>query len=125
MRDYTRLHAFKLADELVLSVYRITAFFPKEEIYGLTAQIRRSICSVTFNIVEGSFRESQKEYGRFLEIAFSSLKESHYQINLAFRLHFIDNKSYEIIDKKFLTVEKLLAALLRFIKKSNKNDIEI
>ncbi len=79
MRDHTKLRAFELADEVAVLIYRITREFPKEEIYGLTSQMRRAVVSVPSNIVEGCARESQTEYLRFLEIAFASLREVHYQ----------------------------------------------
>lgn len=69
MRDHTKLRAFELADELVIQIYKITFNFPKEEVFGLTSQMRRDAVSVPSNIVEGSARESQIEYVRFLEIA--------------------------------------------------------
>ena len=74
MRDHTKLRAFELADEVVLLIYRATREFPKEEMYGLTSQMRRAAVSVPSNIVEGCARESQAEYLRFLEIAFGSLR---------------------------------------------------
>src|SRR5574337_1665971 len=83
MRDHTKLRAFELADEVAVLIYRATRGFPKEEIYGLTSQMRRAAVSVPSNIVEGCARESQVEYLRFLEIAFGSLKELHYQFGLA------------------------------------------
>ncbi len=82
MRDHTKLRAFKLADEAALLVYRITARFPRGEQCGLTSQIRRAAVSVPSNIVEGCARESQADYLRFLNIAFGSLRELHYQLSL-------------------------------------------
>jgi len=79
MRDHKKLRAFELADEIALLIYKVTKDFPKEEIYGLTSQMRRAAVSVPSNIVEGCARESQTEYLRFLEIAFASLRELHYQ----------------------------------------------
>ena len=64
MRDHNKLIAFKLADDLALLIYAITRKFPKEEIYGLTSQMRRAAVSVPSNIVEGCARESQTEYLR-------------------------------------------------------------
>ena len=69
MRDHTKLRAFELADELAIMIYRITREFPKEEIFGLTARMRRAAISVPSNIVEGCAGESQSEDVRFPEIA--------------------------------------------------------
>ncbi len=65
MRDHTKLKAFELADEVALLVYKITAVFPKEEMYGLTSQMRRAAVSVPSNIVEGCSRPSQTDFLRF------------------------------------------------------------
>jgi four helix bundle protein len=88
MRDHTKLRAFELADEVAVLIYRATKVFPKDEIYGLISQMRRAAISMPSNIVEGCARESQAEYLRFLEIAFSSARELHYQFSwLAPRLY--------------------------------------
>lgn len=88
MRDYRKLEAYRRAHELVLAVYRVTKAFPSEERFGLTNQIRRASVSITSNIVEGSARNSEAEYRRFLEIAHSSSWEVEYQLQLSMDLEF-------------------------------------
>ena len=118
MRDYTKLRAFELSDELVVLIYQITKNFPKEELYGLTAQMRRAALSVPSNIVEGCARESQVEYLRFLEIAFGSLRELHYQFSLAKRLRYLDSNNASECEQKLVEMEKVLSALLRSLRKT-------
>ena len=102
MRDHNKLRAFELADEVVLLIYQATAGFPKEELYGLIAQMRRAAVSVPSNIVEGCARGSQADYLRFLYVAFGSLRELHYQLGLSKRLGFLKENDSPIIEKKFL-----------------------
>ena len=89
MRDYTKIEAWKLADDLTVAIYERTRIFPKEEVYGLTSQLRRASYSVPANIVEGSSRESKKEYLHFLYVARGSLSETQYFIHLARRLGYV------------------------------------
>ena len=86
MRDYMKIEAWRLADDLTVAVYEHTRFFPKEEIYGLTSQLRRTAYSVPANVVEGALRESKKDYLHFLYIARGSLAETHH---LARRLGYL------------------------------------
>jgi len=116
MRDHTQLRAFELADEVVLLVYRTTARFPKEEIFGLTSQIRRAAVSVPSNIVEGCARDSETEYLRFLNIAFGSLRELHYQITLSKRLGFLRNEDSSLLEAKVVETEKGLNGLIRALR---------
>lgn len=119
MRDHKKLRAFELADEVVILVYRLTASFPKEEMYGLTSQMRRAAVSVPSNIVEGCARESQVEYVRFLEIAFASLRELHYQLNLSTRLNFGNSNDITKCDQTIEEAERVLRSLLRSMRKPN------
>jgi four helix bundle protein len=112
VRDHTQLRAFELADEVVMLVYRTTAGFPKEELFGLTSQIRRAAVSVPSNIVEGCARDSESEYLRFLNIAFGSLRELHYQINLSKRLGFLLNEDLSPLENKIIETEKVLNGLI-------------
>ncbi len=116
MRDHTKLKAFQLADEIALATYQETKLFPKEEIYGLTSQMRRAAVSVPSNIVEGCARESLPDYLRFLGIAFGSLKELHYQYSLAKRLEYL-GENFSILDTKIQETEKVLGALIRSLRK--------
>ena len=89
MRDHRKLKAFTLADQLVRDIYAATATFPHEEIFALTAQMRRAAVSVPANIVEGCARNSLKEYLNFLNMAFGSLRELGYYVHLAHRLGYL------------------------------------
>jgi four helix bundle protein len=107
-----------LADEVAMMIYQVTREFPKEEVYGLTSQIRRAGVSVPSNIVEGCARGSQAEYLRFLEIAFGSLRELHYQFGLAQRLGYIKDDDKSNFDSKIVETEKVIGALIRSIRKT-------
>jgi len=93
MRDHTKLKAFHLADETALAVYKATSDFPRSEVFGLTAQMRRSAVSVPSNIVEGCARHTEADYLRFLDTAFASAKELRYQLSLGRRLGFLPGGS--------------------------------
>jgi four helix bundle protein len=116
MRDHTKLKAFELADEVALLVYRITAGFPREELYGLTSQMRRAAVSVPSNIVEGCARDSQADYQRFLTIAFGSLRELHYQLSLSNRLGFLSSQDSSMMEPKIVEAEKVLNGLIRALR---------
>jgi four helix bundle protein len=118
MRDHTKLKAFHLADEVVLLIYQATMKFPREEIYGLTSQMRRAAVSIPSNIVEGCTRKSQADYRRFLEIAFGSLREVHYQFDLSKRLGYFDKQDISSYESKIIEAEKVLSALLRSMAKT-------
>jgi len=116
MRDHTQLRAFELADEVVMLVYRTTAGFPKEELFGLTSQIRRAAVSVPSNIVEGCARDSKAEYLRFLNIAFGSLRELHDQLHLSEDLGFLRNEDSSLLEPKVVETEKVLNGLIRALR---------
>lgn len=80
-----------LADDLAVAVYEVSKGFPREEIYGITSQIRRAASPVAANIAEGASRESAKDYAHFLQIARRSLAETQYFLHLARRLGYLEN----------------------------------
>lgn len=99
MKTHKDLDVWKMSMGLVTSVYQITKNFPKEEIYGLTNQIRRAAVSVPSNIAEGSARASQKELVHFLYIALGSLSELETQFIIAKNLEYITANDEEVVKK--------------------------
>jgi four helix bundle protein len=99
MRDHKKLDAFNIAHHVVLEIYRITRDFPQGEQFGLVAQMRRSAVSVSSNIVEGSARESQADYARFMDIAYGSAKELEYQVGLAHDLGYLEEGSFTTLSE--------------------------
>jgi len=109
------LKVYQLSLEFVTMIYTITKDFPKLEEYGLISQLRRAAVSIPSNISEGSSRNSTKEFIRFLNIASGSLSEVETQIEIAFRLNYIENKE-EIFDK-IKTMRKMLYRLRESLQK--------
>ena len=113
VRTHKDLDVWKEAMQLVKEVYRWSAALPREEIYGLTAQIRRAAVSIPSNIAEGAARDSRKEFLQFLYIALGSLSELETQILLARDLFSLEG---EKISTQVETLRKLLLGLIRSLK---------
>jgi len=117
MRDYKKLKAFELTDQLVLQTYKATRSFPKEEQFGLSSQLRRASISAASNIVEGCGRNTEADFLHFLDMAFGSVREVEYQFSLAYRLNYLPDTSYGPIQNHCTETSKVLAALIRSIRK--------
>lgn len=117
MRNYRNLKAFELADELVFMVYKITKTFPKDELFGLTSQLRRAAVSIPSNIVEGASRDTESEFLRFLDMSYGSASELDYQISLAYRLGYIEEIPYSELREKSTETAKVINGLIRSIRK--------
>ena len=117
MRDYTKIEAWKIADDLTVAVYEHTRIFPKEEIYGLTSQLRRASYSVPANIVEGSSRESTKDYLHFLYIARGSLSETQYFVHLARRLGYLSPHDADAMHGQTKLAFACLHGLIKAVEK--------
>lgn len=116
MRDHRKLRAFELADRLVLEVYQATRAFPPDERWGLVSQLRRAVVSVPANIVEGSARNSEKEYLHFLGQALGSLREVGYLLDLSRRLGFMDASVAQGLESQYQDSAATLAALIRSLR---------
>jgi four helix bundle protein len=92
---YKKLIAWQKADKLAHLVYDLTLLFPKDELFGITSQLRRAVLSVPLNIVEGYGRNSKKEFHRFLAISLGSLAETEYLLEFAFSRGYIKEHSFK------------------------------
>jgi four helix bundle protein len=107
---FRELHVWRRGMELVEAVYRVSAAFPKAELYGLTGQIRRAAVSIPSNIAEGHTRASTKEYLNHLSIAQASLAELETQLEIAIRLKFVEEpESQTILDQAVILGRQLWA----------------
>ena len=118
MQDFRNLEVWKKSHELTLGVYESTSQFPREEIYGLTSQIRRACASIPTNIAEGSGRESAADFARFLQIAVGSASETEYLILLSHELKYITVAQYTELMETTIRVKRMLIALLKRIRTS-------
>ena len=119
-RDYNKIRAWQLADELAIKIYKLTQKFPRDEIFGLTSQMRRAAVSVPANIVEGSARQYQKEYLQFLYISMGSLAELGYYIRFSYEIGYLNKEDYDVMDLHYDRTIKTLRALMNFIEKNKK-----
>ncbi len=119
MRDHRKLEVFALADGLAVAVYRETRGMPQSERYGLTSQMRRAAVSVPTNIVEGCGRQTEAEFSRFLHIAFGSVREVGYLVDLSDRLGFLAPGSAACISEAH---GRTAAALASFIRRRDSFD---
>ena len=113
LHSYKDLIVWKKSIELVVLLYSLTNNFPKEEIYGLTSQIRRAGVSIPSNIAEGRQRGTRKDFTQFLRIALGSGAELETQIQIAKRLSFGKNSDFEKIDLLLSEVMRMLHAMIQ------------
>ena len=116
LQTHKDLKVWQQSKDLVSEIYKLTATFPKEEVYSLTAQIKRSAISIPSNIAEGAARESNKEYIRFLYIALGSLAELDTQLLIANDLGYFKLNEYQKLTIKLDEIGKMLSGLISYRK---------
>jgi len=113
IKSFTDLNSWKKSHELVLEIYKITKLFPKDEVFGLTSQIKRSSISITSNLAEGFSRQSYKDKIKFYFIAQGSLTELQNQLLIARDVGYINNNLFQNIADKTVISHKLINGLIK------------
>jgi len=99
-RDHRRLRVFQEAHQLIVAIYQETKTFPRDEWFGLRAQLRRAAVSVSSNLVEGSARRTLREYGNFVNISRASAAEVQYLVTLASELGYLPTSASQLLQKR-------------------------
>jgi four helix bundle protein len=116
MKNFRDLMVWQKAHVLTLASYRATAEFPKQEMYGLTSQIRRCAASIAANIAEGCGKHSNAEFQRFLHIAAGSASELEYHFLLAKDLGFLPAEEHNRLDQSTIEVKRMLSGLIKKVE---------
>ena len=124
-RNFKNIKAWQYADDLAVFVYSKTKSFPKEELYGITSQLRRAVVSIPTNIAEGANREHKKEYLHFLYIAMGSMAETEYLLHLSRRLEYLEDDEYKKLEDLRKESARTLYGLINSVKKETKKTKEL
>ncbi len=122
MKDFRDLQVWERAHKLTLEAYKITQAFPREELYGLTSQIRRSSASIGANIAEGCGRRGNGDFHRFLQNAMGSASELEYHILLSHDLGILPQSKFKDLNTNIVEVKRMLSALIRKVDEERKKD---
>ena len=120
VQSYRQLIVWQKAMDFVAEVYRVTRTFPKEEMYGVTSQLRRAAVSIPSNIAEGQGRQTTGEFRQFLGHARGSLLETETQILLSERLEYLDQKTTETLIGQAAELGRILNGLMNSLEKSRR-----
>lgn len=115
MRDFKKYDIWQLSHSITLEIYKITSNFPKEEIYGLSSQIRRAVSSIPTNISEGCGRNSDKEFNQFLNIALGSANETEYLLILSKDLNYLSEDLFSDLESKINTIKSKIYKLKQIL----------
>ena len=119
MQGFRNLRVWEKSHRLTLDVYASTKAFPRDEMFGLTRQMRRASASIGMNVAEGCCRKGDTEMARFLQIAMGSASELEYQFLLAHDLEYLHNSAYERLTVQVVEVKKMLSSLMQKVKAVN------
>jgi four helix bundle protein len=118
MKSHKDLDVWRLAVELATEVYRVTKSFPKEEQYGMVAQMRRAAVSIASNVAEGAARQGGREFAQFLHIALGSASELDTQLEIARRVDLAKPSTLDTLQASTTRVGQMLRGLTRSLRES-------
>ena len=121
LKNYKELNVWQKSYILCLHIYKVTKGFPKDEIYGLTSQIRRSAVSIPSNIAEGYGRKTTLEYVRFLYIAYGSVCELETQVMISGDLCYVEKERLRELRGEIGDVERMLKVLIKSLESKHLN----
>jgi four helix bundle protein len=119
MQSFRNLRVWEKSHKLTLDVYASSKAFPRDEMFGVTSQMRRASASIGMNIAEGCCRKESAEMARFLQIAMGSASELEYQLLLAHDLDYLRNPGYESLAIHVVEVQRMLSCLMQKVKAVN------
>jgi len=120
MKTHKDLDVWKKAVDLSAEVYRQTGTFPKEEVYGISSQMRRAAVSIASNIAEGAARRTDRDFIHFLHIALGSASELDTQCEIVQRLEMADNRELDRLQQKTNEVSRMIQGLIRSVRDKSK-----
>jgi four helix bundle protein len=116
VRDFRKQKVWEKSHSLTLEIYKVTESFPREELYGLTSQMRRACASIPANIAEGSGKDGDADFARFLQISRGSASELEYHLLLARDLGFLGNEDYQQLSKETNELKQMLSNFIKKLK---------
>jgi four helix bundle protein len=116
LKDFRKQKVWQKGHRLTLAVYKSTESFPKDEIYGLTRQIRRACASIPANIAEGCGKDGDAEFARFLQIARGSASELEYHLLLGHDLGFLNDTDYDRLSQEATELKQMLTSFIKKLK---------
>jgi four helix bundle protein len=119
VQSFRSLRVWEKSHHLTLDIYASSKTFPREEIYGLTSQMRRASASIGMNIAEGCCRKGNVEMARFLQMAMGSTSELEYQLLLAHDLAYLRNPEFERLTTQAVEIKRMLSSLMQKVKAVN------
>ena len=113
--NFRDLKVWQSGHQVVIAIYKVTMLFPREELYGLTSQIRRAVVSITSNIAEGFSRNGPRDKAHFYAIALGSVTELQNQLLIAKDLSYFEESDYQRISKDLIEVHKMINGLIKSV----------